>query len=211
MRAGPAAAAALLGAALAGCAAAPPAHRPDTTGSAGSAGVSVREHLSGRWLALIGPKAQLAPPYLGIPGTNFYCLRSFIDRRTGETADQLYVVASYDGKRDWDAAHDGGGRALQFVPISRHQIVCEGNACSYAEEFAANLPAEELRANPEGLAVTFTDQAGGETTITVSKDQIAAQLAALANQNRHAAGGRPPAKSGTPAAADASAPEPHQP
>lgn len=212
MKAGPAAAAAFLGAALAGCAAAPSAHGPDTSGSAGSAGVSVREHLSGRWLALIGPKAQLAPPYLGIPGTNFYCLRSFINRRTGESADQLYVAASYDRKRDWDAAHDADGRALQFVPISRHQIVCEGNdACSYAEEFAANLPAGELRANPKGLAVTFTDQAGGGTTIAVSKDQIAAQLAALANQTRQPAGGRPPAASSPPAAADASAPESHQP
>ncbi len=34
-----------------------------------------------------------------LPGTNFYCLRSFVDRKTGETADQLYVSDSYDGHR----------------------------------------------------------------------------------------------------------------
>jgi hypothetical protein len=208
MKIGPAVAAALLGVALAGCAA-PPAHGPDTAGSAGSGAVSVREHLSGRWLALIGPKAQLAPPYLGIPGTNFYCLRSFIDRQNGESADQIYVAASYDSKRDWEAAHDGAGRELQFVPISRQPIVCNGKEdCSYAEEFAANLPAGELRANPEGLAVTFTDQAGSGTTITVSKDQIAAQLAALASQG---AAARPPTNPSAPGAVSPPAAAAHQP
>lgn len=204
MRAGPAAAAALLGTALAGCAA-PPTHGPDT---AGSAAVSVREHLSGRWLALIGPKAELAPPYLGIPDTNFYCLRSFIDRQNGESADQLYVAASYDSKRNWNAARDGAGRVLQFVPISRHPIACDGQgACSYAEEFAADLPPDELHANHDGFAVTFIDRAGERSTITVSKDQVAAQIAALADQ---AAAGRPPPN---PSASGVSAPAPpaHQP
>lgn len=209
MKPGPAAVAALLGgAALAGCGAPPPTHGLDAAASIGAAAVSVREHLSGRWLVMIGPKARLAPPYLGIPETNFYCLRSFIDRRSGETADQLYVAASYDIKRDWEAAHDGAGRALQFVPISRHPIACDGTgACSYAEEFAANLPDSELRASPEGLAVTFTDPGGADATIMVSRDQVAAQLAALADQEarRH-----PPASPSAPAAA-APAPEAHQP
>lgn len=49
--------------------------------------VEAREHLSGRFIALIGPKAQHAPPYLDTAGTNFYCLRSLIDRKTGETID----------------------------------------------------------------------------------------------------------------------------
>jgi hypothetical protein len=141
--------------------------------------VEVREHLSGRFIALIGPKVQHAPAYLDIAGTNFYCLRSFIDRKTGESADQLYVADSYDGaKRDWIGAHDGAGQSLLFIPISRHQISCEGG-CSYADEFAANIPESELRTNPKGLAVTFTDRAGDQKTITVSADQIAEQLAAL--------------------------------
>lgn len=210
MRAAPAASAALLVAALAGCAASPAAPGPDAAGpSTGPAAVSVREHLSGRWLALNGPRAQMAPPYLGIPETNFYCLRSFIDRRTGGSADQLYVAASYDTKRDWDAAHDGAGRPLQFVAISRHPIACDGSgACSYAEEFAANLPSGELSANPEGLAVTFTDRAGGNATIMVSKDQIAAQLAAIADQ---AARLRAPGGPGAPATVAAPAPAAYQP
>ncbi len=83
----------------------------------------MREHLSGRFIALIGPKAQHAPPYLDTPGTNFYCLRSFIDRKTGETVDQLYVSDSYDGtERNWDGAHViAPGSALVFIPISRRR------------------------------------------------------------------------------------------
>lgn len=140
----------------------------------------VREDLSGRFIALIGPKAQHDPPYLGTPQTNFFCLRSFIDRRTGETAHQLYVAASYDGKRDWDAAHDGAGQPLVFIPISRQEIVCGSkNNCSYAEEFAAKIAESELRASPRGLSVVFTDTAGDSQLIQISAEQIAAQLAAL--------------------------------
>jgi hypothetical protein len=162
---------------------APPGSSSAPSGALPSAGkaaaVEVREHLSGRFIALIGPKAQHAPVYLDTAGTNFYCLRSFIDRKTGETADQLYVSDSYDGaKRDWIGAHDGAGQSLLFIPISRHEISCDGG-CSYADEFAANIPESELRGNPKGLAVTFTDRAGDKKTITVSADQIAEQLAAL--------------------------------
>jgi hypothetical protein len=179
----------LIGAALTACApfAPPTAPSGSTAISPGVASaVAVREHLTGRFIALIGPKAQHAPPYLGTSGTNFYCLRSFIDRNTGETADQLYISDSYDGiERNWDGAHDGAGRALVFVPISRDKIACDGG-CSYTEEFAADIPEDELRASPQRLAVTFTDHAGDEKSITVSAEQIAAQLAALDAQRNAA-------------------------
>ncbi|HEV2099530.1 MAG TPA: hypothetical protein VGR45_11480 [Stellaceae bacterium] len=141
--------------------------------------VEAREHLSGRFVALIGPKAQHAPPYLDTAGTNFYCLRSLIDRKTGETIDQLYVSDSYDGaERNWSDAHDGAGQSLRFIPISHHKIGCDGT-CSYLEEFAADIPETELRDSPKGLAVTFVDRAGDQKTITLSANQISAQLTAL--------------------------------
>jgi hypothetical protein len=177
--------AALLGLALTGCAEL--ARRTATPGSAGIAASTpaaampaVREQLTGRFVVLIGLKAQHAPPYLGTSGTNFYCLRSFIDRRTGESVDQLYVSDSYDGtERSWDAARDAAGRPLVFIPISRDKIICDASGCSYAEEFAADIPAAELRASPQGFAADFTDRAGDRKTITLSADQIAAQLAAV--------------------------------
>jgi len=155
---------------------------PDAPGTAPA--VEVREHVSGRFIALVGLKAQHAPRYLDIPGTNFYCLRSFVDRKTGETAHQLYVSDSYDGvERNWDAARDGAGGALVFIPISGDKITCDGG-CSYVEEFAANIPENELRAYPQGLAVTFTDRAGDEKRIAVSAAQVAAQLTALDAQQK---------------------------
>lgn len=172
---------ALIVAALAACAPLTPVPTGEAGRTVGMPGVAERIDLSGRFIALIGPKAQHAPPYLGTPGTNFYCLRSFIDRQTSETAHQLYVAASYDSIRDWDAAKDNSGQSLKFIAINRHQIACEGG-CSYAEEFAAKLAESELHDNPRGFTVIFGDRAGDTQTIAVSAAQIAVQLAAVQAQ-----------------------------
>ena len=146
---------------------------------AGAPPVEVSEDSSQRFIGFIGPKAQHAPRFLDIPETNFYCLRSFVDRRTGETAHQLYVSDSYFGaERDWSAARDSAGSPLQFVKISHDEISCDAG-CSYVEEFAAILLESKLRASPGGLAVTFISPSGDEKTIVISGDRIAAQLAAI--------------------------------
>lgn len=175
-------AAVLLGGVAGACAPlTPPAGPgPAPVAATGAPAVAVREHVSGRFIALIGPRAQHDRPYLGTPDTNFFCLRSFIDRQSGDARHQLYVAASYDRERDWDAAHDAAGQPLTFIPISRYEIACDGpGKCSYAEEFAATIPEGELRGNPRGLAVSFVDRAGDAETIDVSGEQIAAQLAAV--------------------------------
>ncbi len=138
-----------------------------------------REDLSPGFIGFIGPKAQHAPPFLDTPGTNFYCLRSFLDRRTSEVTHQLYVADSYFGaERGWNAAHYSAGTPLPFVAVSRVEIACD-NDCSYVEEFAATLPEKELRASAEGLAITFVAHSGDEKTILVPGDRITAQLAAV--------------------------------
>ena len=169
--------AALFGAALTACVQTPPAEAPAQP----SAGAVTRtgEDTASRFVGLIGTKARHAPPFLGVPETNFYCLRSFVDRQTGQTLHQLYVSDSYSGaERRWEAARDATGHALRFVEISRDRITCDGG-CSYAEEFAADIPESELRANPNGLKVTFGAQSGADKTIAISGSQISAQLAAV--------------------------------
>jgi hypothetical protein len=147
--------------------------------AAGRAVVLAREDLAPGFIGFIGPKTQHAPPFLGTPGTNFYCLRSFLDRRTGEAVHQLYVSDSYFGaERDWNAARDSTGKPLPFVPLTRDEITCD-TSCSYVEEFAATLPESELRANPHGLAITFAARSGDEKTIFVSGERITTQLAAV--------------------------------
>jgi hypothetical protein len=149
--------------------------------------VAVREDLSGRFIAVIGPKILGNPSPVDPPDTNYSCLRSFIDRRTGATAHQLYVAASYDFNHDWTTAHDAAGRILEFIPISRLEIACDSkHNCSYAEEFAAELSKHELTENPHGFSVTFSDRAGNAQKIGVSADQIAAQLAALTELQKSA-------------------------
>jgi hypothetical protein len=133
----------------------------------------------GRFIVLAGPISQHAPPYLGVPSTNFYLLRSFIDTRNGATTHQLYVEDSYPGaERVWNAARLATGEPLRFVPISKNEITCE-LGCSYAEEFAAALPEPLLRANPQGLTVMFAARSGAQQAIAVSGDVVAKQLAAV--------------------------------
>lgn len=139
----------------------------------------VANNLSARFIGIVGPRQQHDPPFLDIPYTNFYVLRSFLDRQTSDTVHQLYVTDSYFGvERGWDAAHDGAGDALPFTHIGTDKIACE-TGCAYAEEFAATLPEAVLRASPLGLAVTFAARSGATLTINLAAPQIASQLAAV--------------------------------
>jgi len=132
----------------------------------------------GKFIALVGPRRQHGDPFLGVRDTNFFLLRSFIDTRNRETAHQLFVEDSYVGKEKlWDTARDGSGQELRVVPISKHEITCEAR-CSYAEEFAAVLPAPLLRGG-NSLTVTFADQAGDRKTIAVPPELVQKQLAAM--------------------------------
>ena len=163
-----------LGVALASCATvAPP--QPAT----GTRVAEAREDSSHRFIMFIGPKTQHAPPFLGVPETNFYCLRSFVDRRTDETAHQLYVTDSYFGaERGWNAARDNAGSPLPFIAIGHDEISCDAG-CSYVEEFAAELPESALRASPDGFAVTFSSRSGDEKTIAIPAQRVTAQLTAI--------------------------------
>jgi len=165
---GPAAAAVLL-LALAGCGTAPVQL---------ANAVAMSREQGGRFIALVGPRTQHEEPFLGVPSTNFFALRSWIDTRTGEVIHQLYVEDSYFGaKRTWNAA-SANGQPLRFVPITINEITCEQN-CSYAEEFAAAFPDALLRASPQGLQVRFTAQSRADKLILVRGDLIQRQIAAV--------------------------------
>lgn len=169
------AAAALL-ALLCGCAG--EAGAPIAAAPAGGVSRSVEQ--GGKFIALVGPRRQHGEPFLGVPSTNFYALRSWVDTRTGEAVHQLYVEDSYFGaERHWNAARDGAGRELRFVEISKNEITCDQH-CSYAEEFAASLPEDLLKASPKGLTVTFSSRSGDRKMIEVPGELIEKQLAAVA-------------------------------
>jgi hypothetical protein len=163
----------------------------------------------GKFLSFVGPRRQFADPFYGVPNTNFFLLRSFIDTRSGEVAHQVFAEESYVGKeRVWDTAFDAAGTKLRAIPISKNEITCQAT-CSYAEEFAAVVPEPLMRASTaKGLMVIFSDKAGDKLQITVPGELISKQLAAVDGTIAT----RPTAAASAPTAIPAAAPvEPIQP
>jgi hypothetical protein len=133
-----------------------------------------------RYIEIVGRQAQHAPPFLGVPGTNFFALRSWLDRESGRATTQLYVSDSYEGsQRGWNAAYGPAGTVLPFTAIRRDEIGCR-RVCAWVEDFAARLPEHRLDAASDGLAVTFTAPSGAKKTIVVTPRQIHAQRAGIA-------------------------------
>jgi hypothetical protein len=184
---------------LAACAPLQPAAPGPAAATTSPAGVTTKTEQGGRYLVVIGPRQQHAEPFFGIADTNYYALRSLIDRTTGQTSQQLFVEDSYVGpERHWDAAHDGWGQTLRFTPISHNKLACESGKCSYADEFAAAIPEPELRGSPRGMEVTFTDKAGDTKTIKVPGHLIAIQLAAFDAARGKPAASPPPTATAPP-------------
>jgi len=170
---------AMLLVALAGCGSVG-REAPPTAPPASSTAVLRGSEVGGRFISLVGSRRQFAAPFLGVPGTNFYLLRSWIDTRNAQRLTQLYVEDSYAGaERGYDAAHDSDGTVLRFVAISRNEITCDNGNCSYAAEFAADLPEPLMQAHRQGLTVVFSAKSGPDLSIAVPGELIDKQLTAL--------------------------------
>jgi hypothetical protein len=143
-------------------------------------GVEISKQQGGRFIAFVGPKQQHTGPFLDVPDTNFFCLRSWLDNKTGEVAHQLYVENSYyGGPFLWNDVRDTKSNAsLKFIPISRNQISCE-RGCSFDDEFAASLPEDYLRAHRDGFAVTFIAENNKTLEVKVPPELVTAELNAV--------------------------------
>ncbi len=173
------AAAALL--TLGGCAMLAPAPTPlPLPPQKGGEGVEITKQQNGRFVAFVSPRLQHTEPFLGVAGTNFFALRSWLDTKTGQAAHQLYVADSYyGGPYRWDGAHSSDNQPLRFVAVGRNEIICEAG-CSYFDEFAAVLPEDLLRSHQNGVAVTFTANNNGKSlTIDVPGRLVVEELAAV--------------------------------
>jgi hypothetical protein len=142
-------------------------------------GVELTKEQGGRFIAFVGPKLQHTEPFLGVSDTNYFCLRSWLDNKTGETAHQLYVADSYYGSPyKWDGVHDKDNKALRFVAISRNEITCD-LGCAYADEFAASLPEDYLRAHSGGIDLVFTSSEGKALPVSVPAKLVGEEIAAI--------------------------------
>ncbi|HYM72821.1 MAG TPA: hypothetical protein VET89_07565 [Stellaceae bacterium] len=201
------AAAAGLALILGGCAALEPETR--LSPQPGAEGVEMTKQQNGRFIAFVSKRLQHTEPFLGVAGTNFFCLRSWLDTQTGEVAHQVYVADSYyGGPNKWDGVHDADSKALRFIAIGRNEITCDAG-CAYFDEFAAVVPEDVLKAHRDGLSLTFTAKDGKPLAITVPGRLVAEELTAV-NTVRDALprAGAAPAAAGTPAPATAAAVSP---
>ena len=143
--------------------------------------VAMTKEQNGRFLAFVGPKVQHAGPFLGVDDTNYFALRSWLDTKSGEAANQLYVEDSYyGGPFNWDGVHDdASNQPLRFIAISRNEITCD-LGCAYADEFAVALTEEMMRAHRDsGLSVTFTAKDGKKLSVSVPGRMLAEELIAV--------------------------------
>jgi len=165
---------------LASCAPLPEQASEKLPSPPGANQVTMSKVQDGKFLEFVGPRQQHTEAFLGVDDTNYFCLRSWVDTRTGEVAHQLYVEDSYYGSPyRWSGASEADGKPLRFIPISRNEISCD-EGCSYADEFAAALPDDLLRAKHDaGLSVTFTSDTGKSLAVTVPARFIAEQLTAI--------------------------------
>jgi hypothetical protein len=193
---------AILAAALGGCSLLPLTSEK-LPPQPGADQVEMSKEQGGKFLAFVGPKLQHTQAFLDVEDTNYFCLRSWLDTRNGEVAHQVYVEDSYYGASyRWDGAHDADNKTLRFIPISRNEITCD-LGCAYADEFAAALPEDLLRAHKDsGLTVTFTAATGKTLAVSVPGRLIAMELIAV-DQTRAALAANATA---APAAAPAPAP-----
>jgi hypothetical protein len=142
-------------------------------------GVELTKEQGGRFIAFVSPKQQHTEPFLGVDDTNYFCLRSWLDNKTGETAHQLYIEDSYyGGPYLWNGAYDTANTKLTIIPISHNQITCD-QGCSFADELAAALPEDYLRAHKDGFAVTFTSSNGKTLAVKVPSDMVTAEINAV--------------------------------
>jgi len=163
--------------ALGGCAALQPEEKMAPRPQAPA--VELTKEQGGRFIAFVGQKQQHAAKFLDVDDTNYFCLRSWLDNKTGETAHQLYIEDSYyGGPYMWNGVYDTADTKLKLIPISRNQISCD-QGCSFADEFAAELPEDYLRAHQDGFAVTFTSTNGKTLEIKVPADMVTAELTAV--------------------------------
>lgn len=171
-------------------------------------GVELTKQQGGRFIAFVGPKRQHTQEFLGVSDTNYFALRSWYDNKTADAAHQLYIEDSYyGGPYNWDGVHDAEGKTLKFIPISRNQISCD-QGCAYADEFAAELPEDYLRAHQSGLAITFTAGDGKTLPVAVPGDLVVEELAAVDTVRAVAAKAAANAPAPSTAAAPAAAPGP---
>ncbi|SDC49905.1 PDZ domain-containing protein [Sphingomonas sp. YR710] len=118
-------------------------------------------------------------------GTNrTWHIRSWVDRRTTLAEHQLYVAIDYvDGARGyWRAANDDAqDMAVTRLVFDKGTRGCKG-LCDYSEAIGIDLPEALLEAKATtGFQIKLYARSGDTLILDIPRDEIAAQLQAIAD------------------------------
>lgn len=188
---------------LPGCQPAPKAVKPHS-GADGAAdkttqtpqGVTVEDEDGKARIRFVGVKGRHGK------GADVFLLRSWLIRTTRLVTHQVYVTDRYVAStaRGWNAATGPKGEKLRVTKIETKTETCSPDGCPRTEAYGAAIDDVTLRAaRDKGYAVNFTSESGAKETVTITPEQIAAQLASIDQK----LASLPPAK---PAAAKKRAP-----
>ncbi len=112
-------------------------------------------------------------------------LRSFVSKQDGTMVHQLYVTLRYrslTSRKRFDFASDDTAAPLTVKPIaSGFEYGCSRKmfnyGCNYSEDIGIEITANALRAHAAtGYRIKISAKSGDSFVITVSPNQIAAQL-----------------------------------
>lgn len=138
-------------------------------------------------------------------GTDVFLLRSWLIRTSRLVTHQVYVTDRYvaSGARGWNAATGPKGEKLRVTKIETKTENCTPEGCPRTEAYGAAIDDASLRAARDtGYAVNFTSESGTKETITITPEQIAAQLAAIDQKLASLPPAKPAAKKRAPAQTD---------
>ena len=163
--------------------------------SASAEAPSVEADQFSKDIKVIGPE-EYENPFAGTYRS--WRIRTWIDKATGATQNQLYVEIHYFG--DWrfyqEAATDQA-QQLNVVDIDRHVEDCHG-ICTLDEVVGIDLDAALLRTRVStGMQVKLSAKSGDSLILGITSQQISQQLAVI-DRYSHGTGGAPGAVASAP-------------
>ena len=107
-------------------------------------------------------------------------LRSFVDKKSGQSTNQIYVVLSYvGGLRFYQTASFEGGVQRELLAIDRNVDFCNGGFCAYTETLGIQLTDAELESAVSGMKIRLNAKSGHESFIELPANYVAGFLAAV--------------------------------
>lgn len=167
---------------LPGCQLGPKAAKPSSGGADDKTtqtaqGVTVEDEEGKARIRFVGVKGRRSKG-----AGDAFLLRSWLIRTTHMVTHQIYVTDRYTAPaaRGWNAATGPNGEKLRVTKIETKTENCTPEGCPRTEAYGAAITDAGLRAAKDrGYAIKFASESGAKETITLSAEQVRAQIDAI--------------------------------